>query len=94
LGKDVMIHTVLLLDLGEDVVIHLVLYLSKDVVGRQGLVELVSTCYHLVARNASWVGLAFRCHSPLLNPCLSHRHHRHRHHSVHRLLSSLLVSLV
>jgi hypothetical protein len=101
LSKDVVTH--LVLDLSKDVVIRLVLLLdlsedgenlSEDMVGRQGSVELVSTCYHLVARNASWVGLAFRCHSPLLNPCLSHRHHRHCCHLVRRLLSSLLVSSV
>jgi hypothetical protein len=95
-----MIHTVLLLDLSKDVVIRLVLLLnlgedgenlSEDMVGRQGLVGLVSTCYHLLARDVSWTGLAFRRHSPFLNPCLSHHHHRHRHRSVRRSRSSLLV---
>jgi hypothetical protein len=94
LGKDVVIHTVSLLDLGEDVVIRLVLDLSEDMVGRQGLVGLVSTYYHRLARDVSWTGLAFRRHSPFLNPCLSHHHHRHRHRLVRRLRSSLLVVLI
>jgi hypothetical protein len=68
LGEDVMIHMVLLLDLSEDVVIRLVLDLSEDVVGRQGLVGLVSTYYHRLARDVSWTCLAFRRHSLFLNP--------------------------
>jgi hypothetical protein len=102
LGKDVMVHTVSLLDLSKDVVICLVLLLNlgedvensgKDMVGRQDLVWLVSTCYHLLSRYVSWTGLAFRRHSPSLNPCLSHHHHhhRHRHRSVRRSRSSLHV---
>jgi hypothetical protein len=100
LGKDVMIHTVSLLDLSEDVVIRLVLLLdlgedgenlSKDMVGRQDLVGLVSTYYHLLARNVSWTGLAFRRRFPSLDPCLSHHHHRHHHRPVCRSRSSLLV---
>jgi hypothetical protein len=100
LGEDVMIHTVLLLDLSKDVVIRLVLDLSEDVVirlvlllnlGEDCLVVLVSTYYHLLARDVSWTGLAFCCHSPFLNPCLSHHHHCHRHRSVRRSRSSLLV---
>jgi hypothetical protein len=100
LGEDVMIHTVSLLDLSEDVVIRLLLDLSKDVVirlvlllnlGEGRLVVLVSTYYHLLARNVSWTGLAFCRHSPFLDPCLSHHHHRHHHRLVRRSRSSLLV---
>jgi hypothetical protein len=100
LGEDMMIHMVSLLDLSEDVVIRLVLDLSENVMGRlvlllnlgeDRLVVLVSTYCHLLARNVSCTGLAFRCHSPSLSPCLSHHHHRHHHHPVCRSRSSLLV---
>jgi hypothetical protein len=99
--EDVMIRMVSLLDLSEDVVIRLVLDLSEDVVarlvllldlGEDRLVVLVSTYYHLLARNVSWTGLAFCCHSPFLNPCLSHHHHCHHLRSVRRSRSSLLVA--
>jgi hypothetical protein len=83
-----MIRVVSLLDLSEEVVIRLVLLLE---LGEGRLVGLVSTCYHLLARTVSWTGLVFRRHSPSLNPCLSHHHHRHYHRPVHRLQSSLLV---
>jgi hypothetical protein len=56
------------------------------------LVVLVSTYYHLLARNVSWTVLVFRRHSPFLNPCLSHHHHRHHLRSVRRSQSSLLVA--
>jgi hypothetical protein len=77
LGKDVMVHPASLLGLSKDVVIRLMLDLSEDVVvrlvlllnlGEDCLVVLVSTSYHLLARNVSWTGLAFRRHSPFLNP--------------------------
>jgi hypothetical protein len=100
LGEDVVIRVVSLLDLSKDVVIRLELDLSEDVVGclvlllnlgEDRLVVLVSTYYHLLASNASWMGLAFRRHYPSLNPCLSHHHHRHHHRPVCRSRSSLLV---
>jgi hypothetical protein len=100
LGEDVTIRMVSLLDLSEDVVIRLELDLSEDVLGRlvlllnlgeDRLVGLVSTYYHLLARNVSWTVLAFCCHSPSLNPCLSHHHHRYHHRPVCRSRSSLLV---
>jgi hypothetical protein len=46
-----------------------------------------------VARDV-WAGLAFRCHSPFLNPCLNCCHHCHCHRLVRRLRSSLLVASV
>jgi hypothetical protein len=102
LGKDVVVRLVLLLDLGKDVVIRLVSLLDlgedveglgEDMVMHQDLVGLVSACYPLVASDV-WVGLAFHCHSPFLNPCLSCCHHCHCHRSVRPLRSSLLVALV
>jgi hypothetical protein len=102
LGEDMVVRLVLLLDLGKDVVIRLVLLLDldedvedlgEDMVMHQDLVELVSACYPLVARDV-WAGLAFRCHSPFLNSCLSHHHHCHCNRLVRRLRSSLLVALV
>jgi serine phosphatase RsbU (regulator of sigma subunit) len=68
LGEDVMVHPALLLGLSKDVVIRLVLLLnfgkdvenlSEDMVGRQDLVGLVSTCYHLLARDVSWMSTLF-----------------------------------
>jgi hypothetical protein len=88
LGEDVTIRMVSLLDLSEDVVDRLVLLLN---LGEDLLVGLVSTYYHLLARDVSWTGLAFCRHSPSLDPCLSHHHHRHHHRPVRRLQSSLLV---
>jgi hypothetical protein len=88
LGEDVTIRMVSLLDLSKDVVDRLVLLLN---LGEDCLVGLVSTYYHLLARDVSWTGLAFRRHSPSLDPCLSHHHHRHHHRPVRRLQSSLLV---